>query len=328
MYKDLSQNLSDAQVQSQIDALNRDFRRNHSDTSNTPERFRSIAADVQIEFHLATADPYGRATNGIVRKNTNVLNWLSNDKIKFSAQGGDDAWDCKSYLNIWVGKMASGAGYSSVPGVEAEKDGVVISSAAFGTINVSGYYNLGRTATHEIGHWLGLKHIWGDTQCGDDQVGDTPSQSYYTQGCPSGFCSSCNNGELGDMYMNFMDYTADACMNLFTEGQKKRMLAAFDAGGPRASLLQSKGLKEPWSVESPLTASTGISVYPNPVYNEMTVQLKAEWIGKNISIINANGSVVQNVQMKSVAQKFNLSGFQQGLYFLRIEGITQKFIKL
>lgn len=327
LYKDPANNISDEQIKSQIEVLNRDFRRTNSDTLNTPQRFQSIAADVQIEFFLATADPKGRATNGIVRKYTSVMNWLANDKIKSSAQGGDDAWDSKSYLNIWVGRLASGAGYSSAPGSDASKDGIVINVTAFGTVNTSGYYNLGRTATHEVGHWLGLKHIWGDAQCGDDGVSDTPPQSTYTQGCPTGFRSSCSNGELGDMYMNYMDYTSDACMNMFTEGQKKRMLAAFAAGGPRASLLQSKGLHEPWVEGSSLSENT-IVIYPNPATNELTVKLNADWIGKNISIINANGVIVQNVPAKSVTQKLNLTSFRPGLYFVSVEGVTQKFIKL
>ena len=100
LYKDASQNITDEQVKSQIEALNRDFRRKNADTLATPARFRSLAADVQIEFYLATADPKGKATNGIVRKHTSTFAWLANDRIKFSAQGGDDAWDSKSYLNI------------------------------------------------------------------------------------------------------------------------------------------------------------------------------------------------------------------------------------
>lgn len=329
LYKEAAHNISDAQVKSQIEALNRDFRRKNSDTSNTPGRFRSIAADVQIEFYLATADPKGRATSGIIRKHTNVSNWIANDKIKFSAQGGDDAWDSKSYLNIWVGTLAGGAGYSSAPGCDPAKDGVVINTTAFGTINVSGNYNGGRTATHEIGHWLGLKHIWGDTQCGDDLVGDTPSQGTYTSGCPSGFRSTCSNGSLGDMYMNYMDYTSDACMNLFTEGQKRRMLSVFGDGGPREALLQSKGLKEPWFEESALLGNgMGMALYPNPANNEINIALSSELIGQTITINNANGSLVQNIPVRSINQKVNLASLKPGLYFVRTGTVTEKFIKL
>ena len=329
IYKNTSENISDAQVKSQIEALNRDFRRLNTDSVNTPEQFKSLAADVQIEFYLATADPKGRATNGIVRRQTSVSNFLNNDKIKFSSQGGDDAWNSKSYLNIWVGKLISGAGYATAPGSDATKDGVVINTSSFGVTNASGYYNMGRTATHEVGHWLGLKHIWGDAQCGDDGIFDTPQQSTYTQTCPTGFRSTCNNGEMGDMYMNYMDYTADACMNLFTQGQKIKMRAAFDEGGPRESLLQSKGLKEPWLEEAArLENSQKTSLYPNPARMEVNIVLGAETIGKTISLLNINGTIVQSLQIKSANQKLNISSLQAGMYFIRGEGISEKFVKL
>ncbi len=176
LYNAPESNISDEQIKSQLNAMNRDFGRQNGDTINTPQRFKSVAADVQIEFVLATADPKGRATNGIVRKQTAVAEWNMDDKIKFSASGGDDAWDSRYYLNIWVGKLRSLLGYSSAPGGPAEKDGLVISAAAFGTQNVSPPYNMGRTVVHEAGHWMGLKHIWGDTYCGDDLVGDTPNK--------------------------------------------------------------------------------------------------------------------------------------------------------
>ncbi len=246
LYKTATQNISDEQIKSQIDALNRDFRRRNADTVNTPLRFKPVAADVQIEFALATVDPKGRATNGIVRKATTVGRWSMDDKIKFSAQGGSDAWDTRYYLNFWVGDLGSLLGYSSIPGAPVEKDGVVINYTTFGTINTGGVYNMGRTGTHEVGHWLGLKHIWGDSYCGDDLVDDTPKQGNFTHGCPNTFRSSCTNGEAGDMYMNFMDFTNDACMNLFTTGQKQRMLSLFNSGGARNSLLASKGLSIPW----------------------------------------------------------------------------------
>ncbi|MGZ8545387.1 MAG: M43 family zinc metalloprotease, partial [Flavisolibacter sp.] len=197
LYKSALENISDEQVRSQIEVLNRDFRRRNADTVNTPLRFKAFAADVPIEFFLATADPYGRSTNGIVRKQTSTAQWKVDDKIKYSAYGGDDAWDSRSYLNIWVGNLGGTQGYSSMPGGAPEKDGIAIHFTAFGTINSSAPHHLGRTAVHETGHWLGLKHIWGDTYCGDDMVDDTPKQGNFTTGCPTGFRTSCNNNATG-----------------------------------------------------------------------------------------------------------------------------------
>jgi hypothetical protein len=339
LYNNAAQNISDAQIQSQLKVLNDDFRRRNSDTVNTPDRFKSFAADVAIEFVLATADPKGRATSGIVRKKTSVLDWGLDDKIKFSAQGGDDAWDAKSYLNIWVGNMRKVLGYSSVPGSAIEKDGVVITANAFGTINTIAPYHLGRTAVHEVGHWLGLKHIWGDAACGDDGIQDTPQQSSYTTGCPTGFRSSCNNGSLGDMYMNYMDFTNDACLNLFTEGQKNAMRSLFAAGGPRVSILASKSLNESWleeillpvvEVKEPIVIST----YPNPAVNEVTINFAGDnsWIGKELRIVSSNGFTVLNLEVTSTVQKINTTSLKPGVYMISgVNGgkkMTQKFIKL
>src|SRR6476620_6415479 len=134
LYNTAAQNISDAQIMSGMAALNRDFRRQNSDTVNTPARFKSVAADVEIEFQLATADPNGRPTSGILRKQTTVPYFDMDDKIKFSAQGGDDAWDTKSYLNIWMGNTRRLLGYATMPGGDAAIDGVVINYTAFGTI--------------------------------------------------------------------------------------------------------------------------------------------------------------------------------------------------
>ena len=276
VYNTTAQNISDAQVQSQLKVLNEDFRKRNRDTINTPLRFKPFAADVNIEFVLATTDPKGRPTTGIIRKKTGVVDWGMDDKIKYNSFGGDDGWDSKSYLNIWVGNTRKILGYSSVLGGASDKDGVVINTTAFGTINTAQPYHLGRTAVHEIGHWLGLKHIWGDAPCGDDGVEDTPPQASYTTGCPTEFRSSCTNGSLGDMYMNYMDFTNDACLNLFTEGQKQLMRNAFNYGGPRASLLNSKGLGEPYLLEASLpieeVAVKQITFYPNPATTDISIR--------------------------------------------------------
>lgn len=329
IYKDASQNVSDAQIQSQIDALNRDFRRKNADTSNTPDRFKNVAADVQIEFALATSDPNGNATTGVIRKATRVTYFTSDDKIKYNAGGGDNGWDSRYYLNIWVGNLYNLLGYASVPGGPADKDGVVISTTAFGTINAAYPYNLGRTAVHEVGHWLNLKHIWGDAPCGDDLVDDTPQQGSYTQGCPNGFKSSCDNGALGDMYMNYMDLTNDPCLNMFTEGQKQRMRAMFAKGGPKYEMLSSKGLSAPWAVANNasgrgpagnLEMASAIRFFPNPTRDVMTLQLDATWIGKSLDLVNMNGAVLKKILIASGTQQVSLSGLPSGVYFL--QGVT------
>lgn len=329
LYNNSTAFVSDEQVQSQVDALNRDFRRRNEDTLNTPARFRSLAADVQVEFYLAASDPAGRPTNGIVRKFSSINTWLLNDRIKFSSKNGDDAWDSRSYLNIWVGNLVAGVGYSSAPGGDPARDGIVVATAAFGTIGKSGNYNKGRTATHEVGHWLGLRHIWGDADCGDDGIADTPQQGAYTVNCPTGFRSTCNNTETGDMYMNYMDYTADACTNLFTLGQKTRMRACFAAGGPREAMLTSRGLAAPLA-ETIAAAETGagVSLYPNPASTEVNLQLPAASLGKRLLVYNANGALVHTVTVQAALQKIGLSSFKAGVYFVRGEGVSARFVKL
>lgn len=336
VYNADAQNISDEQVRSGIEALNRDFNKQNADTANIPDYFKALAANVQIEFALATADPLGRKTTGIVRQKTNVTQWSMDDKIKFTSQGGSDAWDGKSYLNIWVGSLRKLLGYASAPGSPAEKDGVVINTTAFGTVNTVAPYNLGRTTVHEVGHWLGLRHIWGDAACGNDLVDDTPPQANYTMGCPTGIRTSCGNGPTGEMYMNYMDFTNDACINMFTQGQKERMRTLFNPGGPRYSLLSSKGLNEPWYTEAPLpeVTATTVAVYPNPVLNEIILNFgtDATWMGKEIRLVNSNGALLMKIQVTAKKQRIVLGHLKPGIYFLAGENgnkkMREKIIKL
>ena len=242
VYNTSGQNISDAQVQSQIQVLNEDFRRLNSDKSNTPSTFAGVASDIEIEFCLASVDPNGNSTNGITRTQTSTSAFGTNDYMKYTSQGGKNAWPTSNYLNIWVCNMSgSTLGYAQFPGSgAAATDGVVISYKYFGRYgSAQAPFNKGRTATHEVGHWLNLRHIWGDGGCSyDDYVSDTPLAGSEHYGCPSWPQSSCSST---DMYMNYMDYVDDACMNLFTNGQKARMRALFAAGGFRESLLNSNG---------------------------------------------------------------------------------------
>lgn len=244
LYNTPTQNISNEQILSQLDVLNKDFKKLNADAQLTPAAFQSVAADCDIQFCLAQQDPQGQATTGIIRVPTSVTGFTNNDAVKFSAQGGSDAWDRNRYLNIWICNFSVGLlGYAQFPGGPAATDGVVCNYVSCGTIGTATYpYNKGRTLTHEIAHWLNLKHIWGDdgTGCfGSDDVFDTPNQAGYNSTCQTFPKISCNNGPNGDMFMNFMDYTPDACMYMFTEGQKMVMQAQFVNGGSRASLLSS-----------------------------------------------------------------------------------------
>lgn len=254
VYNTTAQNISVAQIQSQIDILNRDFRKTNTDANSVPSAFSSLAADCEINFCLASVDPNGVATNGITRTSTATTSFSTDDKIKNSAQGGKTAWPASKYLNLWIGNISGGTlGYAQFPGGAAATDGVVINFTAFGTGGTAAApYNKGRTATHEVGHWLNLRHIWGDdgTACsGSDLVSDTPNQGGPNYGCPSFPSASCSNS--GDMHMNYMDYVDDLCMYMFSSGQKTRMQALFVSGGSKASLLTSNGCGTPSTTPPP-----------------------------------------------------------------------------
>jgi hypothetical protein len=228
-----AQNISAAQITSQIDVLNHDFRATNADVANVPSVFAGLVADARIEFFLATTDPSGNPTNGITRTSTNQASFSDDDAVKSSATGGADPWPADRYLNMWVCLLGGGLlGYAQFPGGPAQTDGVVITHTAFGTTGTAAApFHLGRTATHEIGHYLNLFHIWGDdgSGCtGSDQVADTPNQGGPNFGCPTFPHVSCNNGPNGDLFMDYMDYVDDACMVMFTHGQAVRMEACID----------------------------------------------------------------------------------------------------
>ena len=339
LYHIPGQNIKEAAIQHMINSLNRDFRRGNSDTVNTPSWFKSLAADMEIEFKLATMDPQGRSTTGVIKKYTPVNYWLSDDKMKFSKSSGSDAWDTQSYLNIWICNMQDVLGYSSLPGMDSFKDGVVISTENF----LSRYKTITgkndfRVLVHEVGHWLNLLHIWGDSYCGSDHVDDTPKQSTYTPGCPGGTRLSCGNSLTGDMYMNYMDFTEDACMNMFTSGQKSRARVLFEPGGPRSSILNSKGLE----ISSiPAAALPDFyprwmfaQVYPNPANGiiNLNVEYDERWIGREMQIIDMNGRVMMRIIINSKIQEIDISRLHTGVYFIRAtkddESIHTKFVKL
>jgi hypothetical protein len=238
VHRAAEENISDTQIKSQIDVLNRDFRAKNADKSKVPAVWKSLVADAKIEFALATKDPAGKRTTGITRTATTVDGFKLDNGVKAKRTGGVPPWPTDRYLNFWVCKLASPLlGYAQFPGGPAATDGVVILHTAFGTSGTAtAPFNKGRTATHEVGHFLNLRHIWGDkNDCsGNDFVADTPPARESNSGAPKFPHITCRNGPNGDMFMNYMDYVNDAAMFMFTQGQVARMNATL--AGPRKKL--------------------------------------------------------------------------------------------
>lgn len=332
LYHTPDQNITQRTIDLLIGALNRDFNKRNFDTINTPERFKPYASAMGFEFKLATMDPGGARTNGVVKKYTPITYWMSDDKMKFSSSYGDDGWDSRSYLNIWVCNMRDVLGYSTLPGMDAAKDGIVLS---FDNIiyrhGTSPALNDFRTIVHEAGHWLNLYHMWGDGYCGDDKIDDTPKQSTYTPGCPGGVRISCGTNPVGDMYMNYMDFTNDVCMNMFTKGQRKRARVLFEPGGPRNSILNSKGLNIS-TVESATLPDfqpkwLQARVYPNPAttFIDLYFEYDDRWMGREMQILDISGKIVLNKIINSKIQKIDVSRLSPGIYFIRAEKEEEKF---
>jgi hypothetical protein len=280
------QNISAGQVVSQIDVLNRDYRAANADVARVPGVWRNLVGDALVQFELATTDPAGSPTDGIVRTPTHVGFFADDDDVKFSARGGSDAWPTASYLNIWVCPMLDLLGYAQFPGGPPETDGIVIDFTAFGTIGTAAEpFHLGRTATHEIGHWLNLFHIWGDDGlgcAGSDLVDDTPNQAGPNTGMPTFPKTSCGNDPNGDMFVNFMDYTDDAGMAMFTSGQVLRMHAALDA--PRSSNVVPSG-----TVPHPAGQGTSLGVWQ---HTDITAEAHApDAAGDPVVAVESDGSL-------------------------------------
>jgi hypothetical protein len=241
VWNSAAENISDAQINSQIDALNRDYSAANADKSNTAPCWSGLVTAADVQFHLARTDAKGNPTSGITRTQTTKASFTQDDSVKSTAAGGADAWPAGNYLNLWVCTLAGGVlGYAQFPGGPAATDGVVILNTAFGTVGTAAApFNLGRTATHEVGHYFNLRHIWGDTEdcSGNDFVDDTPNAQLPNYNAPTFPHVSCDNGPNGDMFMNYMDYVDDRVMVMFTAGQVVRMQATLD--GPRNSLLSS-----------------------------------------------------------------------------------------
>ncbi|WUJ68158.1 zinc metalloprotease [Kribbella soli] len=245
-----AQNISQAQIDSQIDVLNRDYRATNPDTSIVPSVFSGLIADSRVEFFLATEDPNGNPTTGVTRTQTSTASFGTDDKVKSSATGGIDPWDPANYLNIWVCQLGGGLlGYAQFPGGPANTDGVVILHSGFGTNGTAAApFDLGRTTTHEVGHYLNLFHIWGDdgSGCsGSDECADTPNAAGPNFGVPAFPHVTCSNGPNGDLFYDYMDYTDDRGMVMFTTDQVARMQATLDTVRKDLPDFGSSGTPEP-----------------------------------------------------------------------------------
>ena len=307
-------NIHDEQIISQISVLNKDFQRLNADADNTPAEFLPAAGSLDIEFVLAKQTPEGLPTTGIVRVQGTKTEWTLNDNYELKSLS---YWPAEDYLNIWVTTLGSSfVGFaqfpvSGLPGLENSSnnrltDGIVIHYDAFGSaddgpFDLDPQYNKGRTTTHEMGHFLGLRHIWGDDESesdkctGTDYVDDTPNQTLSTNGCPSNARTSCSSS---DMYMNFLDYTNDECMNLFTVGQIGRIITVVENSPRRASLVTSHGLADPEPVANNLGIKSVITPSANACGTSTTPSILLQNNGTNavtstrVRMIR-NGAVVE-----------------------------------
>ena len=320
------ENISDENVYSQIAALNRDYRHKNADSTKTPDDWKNIAADIGFEFCLATKDPAGNPTTGITRTKTNRL-FIGGgfDGFKHYSTGGIDGWNPQKYLNIWVGNIGTDLfGYAYYPTQllsTPANDGVVVNYKSFGIASENfSTTNFGRTVVHEIGHWFNLIHTFGNgdgAYCSTDFVDDTPPEHVAAYKCSTfpkfDDCTFIGNGT---MFMNYMDYGNDSCINLFTKGQKERMLAALSLY--RSAILTSNGCGLV-SGTSDLNAIS-FSVSPNPIQNG-TFQCNFD------SLINEGTVFVFDITGKRIfEQKFyashqltlSLPALNTGLYFVQL----------
>ena len=373
IYKTPQQNIDDSLVYNQIEVLNLDFRRMNPDTVETRDEFKPLGADAGIEFFLAEVDPNGNPTTGITRTQTNEDNFAPSlfggglDNVKSSVSGGVDAWDTERYLNIWVCNLQDpssflGAvlGFAYPPdgapnwpinmlAAAPEYHGVVVHFSVFGRNNplatgqIASFAGEGRTAVHEVGHYLGLRHIWGDGLLGiltgtpdcsaDDGIEDTPNSGNNSQvaGCDinKNTCIDTVGVDLPDMFENYMDYSREGCQNIFTHGQvsiMRAMLATARKELPEIVLLYS-------GVSDNALKGIEIEVYPNPSTGILEVNFHPKPAGmRSLSIFNILGYEMERLPAAPMQNmRIDMSYFPRGVYFLRVDyqtGSTTKKVIL
>ncbi|TDX82595.1 zinc-dependent metalloprotease [Epilithonimonas xixisoli] len=332
LYKNGAQNVSDAQIASQLKVLNDDFRKLNADFNTVvPAAFKPVGADLELAFCLATKKPDGSATSGIERKAVSNSFVFGNSYYKSS---GLPAWNPTKYLNIWVGKFdgfdefgepwEGTLGFAYLPDAAGlSYDGLCIGYDVFGTTGTAeAPFNKGRTGTHEIGHYFGLNHIWGDeedscgTSAGSDGCADTPAtkQPYYGEDNPvfpdnQFTCSSSTNGA---MFMNYMDYVYDAQMAMFTNNQKT--ITQNTMAGPRASLLNSNACS--LLAVDDVEKSNSINVFPNPAVNYISIASPLVKINE-VEIFASDGKLVKKANVQNETDKIDVKNLPSGTYYVR-----------
>lgn len=333
VWRTADQNISDEQIKSQIDILNKDFRKLNSDVNKTPAFFKNLVADVGIEFCLAARDPAGMVTNGITRTKTTVVDIGDKDRWHTTLRGGKDPWNNKKYINIWVCEAGEDLyGFAFLPGTAdpPEADGLIISSQYFGSTGtaIASFPNhKGRTTTHEMGHYFNLEHLWGpdESECEEgDEVEDTPLQFEATYDCASyPLKDECSPTDNGILFFNYMDYVDDECMYMFTEGQKKRMNASLN--GFRSTLLGQTNCSLSTSTEDNLTENQ-IQIYPNPASGYLQVISKNRSSEKpsTLYLFDFMGRMLQS-KTSFGACTFDIAGYSPGVYWLKVDDNPQPY---
>lgn len=349
VYNTPEENLHDSVIFNQIQRLNEDYRRLNSDTTNTRDTFNTIVGDSYIEFQLAMFDPSGNPTTGITRTSTTQTSFFGvgtfpADGVKSSSTGGKDPWDQSRYLNIWVCDMSVFdtpflLGYATPPAdlphwpagsTTGLSDGVVIQYQAFGSNNPndldlgSGPLEVkGRTAVHEIGHYLGLRHIWADGDCTEeDGVDDTPNAADQSdQDCNFSSNTCIDNigvlGDLPDMVENYMDYSAETCQNSFTQGQVDMMRNILEVY--RYDLINGNQ-----ALNFPEEDQHHFSIWPNPSNGVVTISSEVTE-SAFVFIYSETGQLIQKVEMTD--QQISVEGLTQGVYFVALQTGENSIVK-